>query len=48
MCLQALPHLATVEDVANTVVFLASNQASAITGSNVVVDGGSLTQGKYP
>ena len=48
MTLQALPHLATVEDVANAIVFLASDQASAITGSNVVVDGGSLTRGKFP
>ncbi|RMO35267.1 3-oxoacyl- reductase [Pseudomonas savastanoi pv. glycinea] len=30
----------TTEDVANAVLYLASNQASFITGSNFVVDGG--------
>ncbi|EIE24926.1 NAD(P)-binding protein [Coccomyxa subellipsoidea C-169] len=40
---QALPHLATVEDMANSIVFLASDESAAITGSNVVVDGGALS-----
>ena len=41
--MQALPHLATEEDVANSIVFLASDESAAITGSNVVVDGGALS-----
>ncbi|KAK9918659.1 hypothetical protein WJX75_005742 [Coccomyxa subellipsoidea] len=40
---QALPHLATVEDVANAILFLASDQAAAISGSNVLIDGAAMT-----
>lgn len=42
-CAQALPHLATVEDVANAILFLASDQAAAISGSNVLIDGAAMT-----
>ncbi|WP_235668596.1 SDR family NAD(P)-dependent oxidoreductase [Pseudomonas savastanoi] len=37
---QFLEKTGTTEDVANAVLYLASNQASFITGSNFVVDGG--------
>ena len=40
---QAFPHAMTADDVANPVVFLASDQAAAITGHNLVVDCGILT-----
>lgn len=39
-----LPGKTTPEDVANVVVFLASDRASRVTGANYVVDAGSLTQ----
>lgn len=38
----ALGRLATVEEVAETIEFLASDRASGITGANVVVDAGML------
>ena len=37
-----LKRLATAEDVANAVLFLASSEASMITGVNLPIDGGSL------
>lgn len=44
--LAALPmhRLATVEDIANAVAFLASDVAAYITGDTLLVDGGSLTK----
>lgn len=42
-CAQTFPHAMTAEDVANTIVYLASDQAAAITGHNLVVDCGQLT-----
>ena len=38
---QMLPHLVTPEDVGNVVAFLGSTAAAGITGTEVVVDGGS-------
>ena len=38
-----MPHLATVEDVANAILFLASDQSAAISGSNVLIDGATMT-----
>ena len=37
---QSLKRELTAEDVANTVLFLASEQSAAITGQNLIVDGG--------
>ena len=42
-CSQAFPHVVTAEDVAHTVVFLASDQAASITGHNIAVDCAQLT-----
>lgn len=44
--LAALPmhRLATVDDIANAVVFLASDVAAYITGDTLLVDGGALTK----
>ena len=36
--LQSFPHVCTVEDIAASVVFLASGDAASITGHNLVVD----------
>ena len=36
--------LGTGEDIANAVVFLASDEASFITGTSLVVDGGMLAR----
>jgi len=36
-----------VEDIANAIMFLASDQASWITGTTLFVDGGALTK-RYP
>jgi len=36
--------LATPQEIANAVVFLASDEASFITGSSLAVDGGKLAQ----
>ena len=35
---QVYPHVCTVEDVAGSIAFLASNEAASITGHNLVVD----------
>ena len=43
LALYPMPRLCTPEDVANAVLFLASDQAAYITGTTVVVDGGYLT-----
>lgn len=45
MCLsaQAFPHVATTEDVANAIVFLASPAAAAISGINLIIDCAFLT-----
>ncbi len=40
-----LQRLGTVADIANTAVFLASEQAAWITGHTIVVDGGSMVDG---
>jgi len=37
-----LKRLGTVDDVANTVVFLASDEAAYLTGVAIVVDGGQI------
>lgn len=37
-----LRRIATEDDVANAVLFLASDKSSFITGTNVVVDGGNI------
>ncbi len=42
--LSALQRHGTAEEVANAVVFLASSAASYITGANLRLDGGALTQ----
>lgn len=42
-----LQRAGTVEDIANAVFFLSSNEASFITGHTLVVDGG-WTVGRYP
>lgn len=39
-----LRRVGTVEDVANAVLFLAGEQASFVTGHNLVVDGGWVSQ----
>jgi NAD(P)-dependent dehydrogenase (short-subunit alcohol dehydrogenase family) len=39
-----LGRMATPEDVANAVVFLASDKAAYITGQNIVIDGGYTIQ----
>ena len=36
-------HTATAEDVANAIAFLASSEAAAITGVNLLIDSGLLT-----
>ena len=38
----------TIEEVANVVVFLASDQATYVSGSNVKVDGGMSVKGDQP
>lgn len=43
-----LRRVGQVSDVANAVVFLASDQASFITGQTLYVDGGLFTQGPWP
>ena len=42
MCRQGNP-----EDVGNLVLFLASDEASYLTGSEVVIDGGNILQEEY-
>lgn len=38
----------TIEEVANVVAFLASDQASFVTGANICVDGGMSVKGEQP
>jgi NAD(P)-dependent dehydrogenase (short-subunit alcohol dehydrogenase family) len=38
--MQAIPRAGTVDDIANAVLFLASDEAGFITGEDVVIDGG--------
>jgi len=38
----------TIEEVANVFVFLASDQASFVTGANYSVDGGASVKGEQP
>ena len=40
-----LGRLGTVEDIANTVAFLASDKSAFITGQHIAVDGGRLCVG---
>jgi NAD(P)-dependent dehydrogenase (short-subunit alcohol dehydrogenase family) len=40
-----LGRFATPEDIGRAVLFLASDYASFITGTNLIVDGGQLAQG---
>jgi NAD(P)-dependent dehydrogenase (short-subunit alcohol dehydrogenase family) len=37
-----VPRIGTVDDVANAVLFLASDDAAYITGTELLVDGGTL------
>lgn len=37
-----------IEEVVNVVVFLASDQATYVSGSNVIVDGGMSIRGEQP
>jgi NAD(P)-dependent dehydrogenase (short-subunit alcohol dehydrogenase family) len=46
--LTPLRRVGNVADVANVVVFLASPQASFVTGQTLYVDGGLFTQGPWP
>ena len=39
---QCLPQILQPEDIARAILFLASDEARMITGSNLVVDGGFL------
>jgi NAD(P)-dependent dehydrogenase (short-subunit alcohol dehydrogenase family) len=41
--LQPIPRAGSVDDIANTAVFLASDESSFITGQDIVVDGGQIT-----
>ena len=43
-----LRRVGNVDDVAQAVVFLASDKASFITGQTIYVDGGLFTQGPWP
>ena len=38
----------TIEEVANVAIFLASDEASFVTGSNYEVDGGMGAKGEQP
>jgi NAD(P)-dependent dehydrogenase (short-subunit alcohol dehydrogenase family) len=46
--LTPLRRIGNVQDVANVVVFLASDQASFVTGQTIYVDGGLFSQGPWP
>lgn len=40
-----LGRLATVEDIANSILYLSSNDAAFVTGQNICLDGGSTWGG---
>ena len=42
-----MKRMASPDEIANVIVFLASDEASFITGSNIMVDGGALCYGNY-
>jgi len=43
----AIPCFGTVEEIAHTVLFLASPESGFITGTTIYVDGGAVAAGDY-